>query len=870
MKIERSYLRIGQLSLSLGLSLTLTAGAFAQEAADDEDNAEPTEKVERIRVTGSRIRQLDVEGPRPITVIDRKQIEASGTQNLNEYLNRLTIASFGSGEYGSGYGVSPGTQSVNLRGLGSDNTLVLLNGKRIVKDPYLEINDLSVIPTAAIDRVEILKGTASAIYGTDALGGVVNIITRDDFDGFGAGYKRIQPRYPGGARDQAYAVAGSNSENSSNVLVLQWDQSQPIHFGDRPWVDRNYRSVYGYPFSYIGQDGEEHRASDCVTAPEQADEGRCRYNYMDELALEDSWQKLSLLDDFTYDITDRTTLNLRTFLNYKTSTTEPTKAFVGPTERYTVSEDYITNNYADILNRGDAAPMIIEDPNMGDQRGAIVRGRLTGYKGSYTHTKELTASGTLGITHEFDGGELLEVSFADSRMQRNHNWLNRFDDQALREAIFNGTYDIFSANPGDLSPYLTDATSLDRSTSRIFETTFSGDLELFQNFWGYAFGVSHLYESYNRRPSRHVVAETVKGLGGGGGDGYREAVAAFGELSIPITPNLETNLAARYDEYSDFGDTFNPQVSVQYRPLQSVFFRMNYGSGFKAPTLSDIHDEQALYFTSFTDYVLCNQAREDNDAKDIEKYCEFSRSADIRTGGNPELEPEKSTSWSATLGYEPVTGTGIRLEYFNTKIEDVITSVSADDLLKLAANGKTLPAGTSIIRNDEGDVDEVVSPTVNLSTSRTEGLDTSVYWSDNFTFGNLSYRSVYSYYLKYEIQRLPGADYESELERSGQPRWRWNNRFGYGIGDHQFQLLARSNGRYHKGIESEGYVGSWTSWDFNWTWDVTSYASINAGGNNIFNEPYPYDNTSRVTKGVGGSFYPNMGPTFHMGVDFTL
>ncbi len=220
-----------------------------ESTTQDTQDKKQQPKTERIQVTGSRIRQLDLEGPKPVITVDRKDLEKSGAVNLNEALNKLTVASFGSGEYGSNYGAPEGTQTVDLRGLGEGNTLVLLNGRRIVRDPSLEFIDLSVIPTAAVERVEIITGTASAIYGTDALAGVINIITRKQYDGMSFGYSMTKPRFGGGDRDQVYMMAGTNSEKTSNLITMQWDESKPILAKDRPWFDTNFRSSRGAPFS---------------------------------------------------------------------------------------------------------------------------------------------------------------------------------------------------------------------------------------------------------------------------------------------------------------------------------------------------------------------------------------------------------------------------------------------------------------------------------------------------------------------------------------------------------------------------------------------------------------------------------------------
>ena len=136
--------------------------------------------MERIQVTGSRIKHIEVQGSYPVLIIDKDEIEKTGYNSVSDILRDITVNSFGSGRESSGK-AAPGTSEVNLRGLGADRTLVLLDGKRIQKDPFRNAVDLNLIPLAAIKRIDVLKDGASSIYGSEALGGVVNIITRKTF-----------------------------------------------------------------------------------------------------------------------------------------------------------------------------------------------------------------------------------------------------------------------------------------------------------------------------------------------------------------------------------------------------------------------------------------------------------------------------------------------------------------------------------------------------------------------------------------------------------------------------------------------------------------------------------------------------------------
>ncbi|WP_176736909.1 TonB-dependent receptor plug domain-containing protein [Oligoflexus tunisiensis] len=846
---------------------TAPAPAASTPATTSDAKADEAPKnKERITVTGSRIKQIELEGPKPVITIDSAEIKKSGATNVNDYLEKLTTASFGSTSYGSGYGAPAGTQGYNIHGLGSSNTLVLLNGRRLVRDPYLEIIDLSIIPTAAVEKIEILTGTASAIYGTDAAAGVVNIITRQDFDGMAFGYGKTKSHYTGGGdHDQAYVIAGTASDRSTNIITFQWDEDRGQGIGNRPWVDKSYRSIFGYPFSYYGTDNGFHPGSDCDAQRVLGKNTFCSYNYMDEWRLSGPIQKLSVLDDFSYQVTDNTKVGVRLFATRKTARSRGIPEPIDESsDGFMVSQAAIDANHPE-LNNKPVAPNYMPNDDRGGEAGVYVHGRLVAAPGSATRTEQLTTSGTASLTHDFDNGDQLEFSFSESRISRTHHWLNRWDEQRLSDAIWTGEYDVFAVPPaGGLDAYRLNAADTNESLARSAEIIYSGSFDIGARNFGYAAGISQIRESYLNEASANKVNGLIKGLGGGGGSGERKANAIFTELKVPIVSTLEASVAARYDDYTDFGDAFNPALGLQYRIGTEWFFRANYGTGFKAPSLRDVHDSTNTYYTSATDHLKCQQAQAAGNATDIQTYCEFTVSGTILSGGNPDLKPETSENWNVFIGFEPITGYGLNLQYYRSEIEDGIGSVSAEQLTKMEANGIALPTGTAIIRNPvTGDITGFLSPTTNLSTVRTSGLDVRAYASEKFGFGTLSFRTDYAYVLNYETQELPGGPFQKQLEIYG-PRWKWNNSFGYAYDIHDVTVTSRTQSRIFKAVQSYGYIGAYTSWELNYGLEVSENAKINVGGDNIFRQLPNQDDSDSVFRGSGAD------TTYYAKVDFRI
>ncbi|HRQ34951.1 MAG TPA: TonB-dependent receptor plug domain-containing protein, partial [Chiayiivirga sp.] len=225
-------------------AIGLTANvAFAQ----DKDEAT---KLDRIEVTGSRIKRADIEGSLPVVVMDRAQIEASGSISVADFLRDTTFNSFGSYQSSSGSS-GLGATTVSMRGLGSERTLILIDGRRAPTSPQLGSGqDLNSIPLAAVERFEILSDGASAIYGSDALGGVINIITRKDFDGVQISFGMGRPTEDGGDTEEGSVIIGTSSDRGRVLAGASYAERDIVFNRDRDyWYTGPGGSVYSNNFA---------------------------------------------------------------------------------------------------------------------------------------------------------------------------------------------------------------------------------------------------------------------------------------------------------------------------------------------------------------------------------------------------------------------------------------------------------------------------------------------------------------------------------------------------------------------------------------------------------------------------------------------
>ena len=224
--------------LALSLGAVATAGSVTAVAQDTGTPPTKSQSLETIVVTGSNIRRVDIETASPVVTIDRAQIQASGKVNLGDLIQELPqMAGAAMTPQVNNGGV--GTAGVSLRGLGSNRTLLLINGHRI---PF-QLQDLNLLPVSIVERIEVLNDGASAVYGSDAIAGVVNIITRTNYQGAEIGVDYGESDKDDGQRKAIHAVFGQTTDKGSIVFGIQYDKQDAISAGNRN-VSKNAQYLY--------------------------------------------------------------------------------------------------------------------------------------------------------------------------------------------------------------------------------------------------------------------------------------------------------------------------------------------------------------------------------------------------------------------------------------------------------------------------------------------------------------------------------------------------------------------------------------------------------------------------------------------------
>ena len=737
---------------SIPFLLTQHESALAQQSDDVEEQA-------TITVTGSRIRTTDLEGPKPITVITREDIELSGFQTAADILRTTTFNSFGSFNERSGSG---GGQAalVNMRGLGASRTAVLVNGRRLPGSPLFGTSaaNLNSLPIAAIERVDILQGGASSIYGADAIAGVINIILRDDYEGAELQIGAARPTRAGGDEENGSFIVGGTSDRGNYVFAAEFFRRDIVF--DR---DRDYSKVQvlepGGPFgdqvsiSAGGNTGftldfsEAFAIGDCRTTEEgglyagiftepQGSPGTgCGYGYADVSALNGDINRFNTFLNANYELNDDHTI-------------------------------YFQNTVARIQSFGRYAPAVgfirVDADAPLNDRGEdfFLFHRFVGHGPRQENFVENDIDNVIGLNGVlFDSRVNYDLYFRAFTTNIQNTGNTYIDRAAMLAAILDGSYDFINpASPENSSAVAATAHTTTRDLrTRYNEAAINFDgygWDIFAGAIGWAAGAEWSSDFYQDNYDALREAGGVIGSSGNSGEGSRERISVFGEVSIPLLDTVDMQLAARYDDYSDFGSEVSPSVSFRWQPLDNLLVRASYSEGFKAPNLTSLFSARAESFNNVQDQLQCS-------AQGISpEDCPVFQVRNL-SGGNPNLKAEQSDGFDVGVVWEPIDNLTLKVDYFETDLADAITTISLATLLNLEQQGLELPPGTSIIRgapngNVPGRIVQINTGNANVASLDLKGMDVSIgYRFDTESIGSFSATLQYSKLFDYIFSPLP-------------------------------------------------------------------------------------------------------------------
>ncbi|ENX55022.1 hypothetical protein F902_03632 [Acinetobacter higginsii] len=868
-------LKLSTLSLSM-LCLTMAHAAEAESPSE-----EKAAKVVKVAVTGSSIKGVAAQSASPITIVKVDEILKQGVTTTEEALSKIT-ANQSNFVTASNVGTSKTQGSAaNLRGIGANKTLVLLNGRRLAANAYDSgVTNLNIIPLAMLDRIEVLKDGASAIYGTDAIGGVVNFITKKQFSGlnFSADYQK--PEQTGGEQ-QNYSIFGGYGdleENGFNVFgVVDYRRGDEVMAKDRkvsrrggvlPELGVNRTSSGSFPANLYdtetGTFGSPYAKTGCGDNPLffSNDGVTCRYNSQAVIGIIPKTEDVSVMGRVTAKINDHfNAIGEYVYARSEVTTSVAPDVFfdlpMNPSSKYypgngiTPAMDNVSGPL-ELYLRSQAGNRISNSVNDSHRIFAGLEGDAYGWdiNTGLTYARSNAADNVLNgyLNYNKTAAALLDGT------------LNPFGAQSSADSdVWNG----LSVKGKYLDAKL-DSTTVDFTASRPIYTLPAGDV-------GFAVGASYRRDDWQSK----TLAEIASVAPSTGVDpnepvneGSRNIKAVFTELHIPLHKTLEAQLAARYDDYSDFGDTFNPKFSLRWEPIKQLMFRTSYTKGFRAPTLQEMHSPKSVTNTAATynDPLLCPggvPAAGALPARDC--GMQFDR----QNGGNQNLEPEKSDSFTAGMVFEPIKNLVFTLDYFDIKVKNQITTIS-----ETAIFADPVKYADKFIRNADGSLNYINTTNQNLGGIKTSGFDVGAAWRSPMTstgqFG-LSIDGTYVTDYQYQENKgMPwvgvagsyaGLDYQAIVLRwkhTANLDWRYENwalnlqqNFSKGYKD------QNSNGQDHS-------VGDYTTYNLSGTYKGFKNLELTLGLKNMFDAEPPASNVvdnfqmgydPRYADAVGRSYF---------------
>lgn len=922
-------------SVSMGVIalFAISGNAFAQETK--------TKANETIVVTGSSIKRKVLDSALPLQIITQEELKREGISSAEQMTMLLTANGTGTDNLASQTDVSAsgspsrgfnGASTANLRGQGSNATLILLNGRRIASHGLKGFAvDLNQIPMSAIERVDVLKDGASAVYGTDAVGGVINFITKKSYKGLNLqGFADVTEDGGGNIyRSTILGGIGDLDDDNYNIwATLSYTKNEALMASQRDFVntyqpDRGISiDTRGTPFANIVTFANSFLTSSNAPASGGLNVLRlpngagcnsvdrmnnyqavlwnasgntlvCDYDTGKAAALQQPIEKYNLVSKASYRFGEHT-LSAEVLASKSTADKIYSEVQISTASSFPVLYGMNANSqstYDSLYNKIVAAYPSLGTPSTQYGKGFAFRWRCLecGPRVVETETKTqrifVGLDGPLAAGWNYSTGASYSSSEADSYLKSGFYYSNK--DTTL--GINAGLADLISS--GLLNPFLTTGQSQSAaglaglaSASASGRKAYGGKFELKQidgtvsgplfDLWGgmayaalgfdlrnevYTIGGTDAPAPVFSSPATENIKITSK---------ERNVNALFAEVSLPVLPKTEINIAGRYDSYDGFGSVFNPKISGKYKAFDSLLFRASYGTGFMVPSFDKLYD------------VSDNQPYGGNDIVDPSKCptlvvstgnCAGVQNLRILSGGNASLEPEKSKQYSAGLVFEPVKDYSLTLDWWKIERTGTVQTLTITQLL----NNYNLFTD-KFVRDNLGNLVAIDRRYLNAGGTLTEGVDVSLRGRGTLMDGKWFMAMEGTYLIDKRSKVLASQPWgPSEVGKyvvwgDLGLKWKHNISFTYSKGDWSGSLSQLYRASYKDqvlpGVASGAYTAS------NIQEDVDAYITYNAsltykgfknftitgGIKNLLNTDPPFAIAYDTNTGAGSSWEPRV------------
>ncbi|MEJ1964469.1 MAG: TonB-dependent receptor [Gammaproteobacteria bacterium] len=814
--------------------------------------------VEEIVVVGSRLAQPKDGGAAPVTIFDRDKIDALGVASIADVLNYLPQQSFSLPEWQN----PGGARRVQLRGLASGTTLILINGRRVVPGAVGSASnyfDLNTIPLAAVERIEVLADSASAVYGADAVGGVVNIVLKSNIERpvLDLTYGTAEG---GAAERRASLSVGGHTARAHGSILWDYFKRDPLLGSDRDrtsnadftrfgGIDR--RATTADPGNICSVDGSNlpglpapcaavpagstgvglTPASFLATAGHRNLDTPRRY-----AALVPESRRYSLMASGTYDLTDRI-------------------AAFG---------EFIYSDRTDTLlgQPPSVSGGLVPATNPFNPFGVAVRADflLTGLPETSGPGHETATRTVAGLKGAF-GSWAWELSLLDSRSNGEYANAGTIDAARLSAALAASApslaLNVFEDGRGGSAALLSSLVAVPLKTTYASDSVQAGGFVRGDLFTLPA-GALQVVGGAEWRHEAIGASSPTTGLDLTTDEAKRDSSSAYAEArvpligggGVPLIREVVLTLAGRYDNYSDFGNVFNAQYGAEWRPVSTLLIRASHGDAYRAPGLTDLFKPQQGPFPGTT-------------LDPRRGYQSFTAVSTV--GGNPNLDPETSSSstigmvWTAQFaGHPRFSASYWRIEQ-DRRIQTAVnmTTILANESYFPERVVREAPTAADVAAGWPGKVVSVDASLINGGRLETSGIDFEASARFDTSFGGISPAISATRVQKYTAADFPSTPF---VERVGianysgtVPRWRATGSLGWARGGVNLTATARYTGSYADStfnVANGGHVESQTLIDLQAAVDFEELLGrgsgmargvvVRVGASNLFDKEPPY------------------------------
>ena len=880
------------------------------------------QEAQRIEITGSSIKRIDAETAVPVQVVTRQDIQKSGVSNVEQLMQTISAAAssgalMGNAASGSTTG---GISSISLRGLTSIRTLVLINGRRIA--PYglgftgdsVSV-DVSSIPLAAIDRVEVLKDGASAIYGSDAVAGVVNFILRSDYRGGELALDGAKTQSGGASHRRVSVTAGFGDITTDrfNVMLSGSLSKDGALFGrDRDFARVGYSlangndptSFHTFPANVLLLPDQElggSPAAPTCAGPYAQNRGAdvdgpfCVFDPSPLVSLLPKVERASLMASGKWAIDNEleayfdasfTKSKIRTVIQPVPFSSAFALPPNNPLNNLAPWNGLYPAEYGALAGTphglGSAVSTILLRPGTPFYPTALVESLQNPgdplpplavfYRSNETGNRDITniasaprlVAGLRGLTAGWDWDAALLYSQSKVREQVNDG----FPANSLILPILNsGRVNFFGPNTPDVvaelraTNFTGDAFNVESTLSSVSAKASRELMKLGGGPMGLALGTEFRHEDYLFDPDPAIQTGDISGYGGNFlvTDRSRRVAALFGEVNLPVLKGLEFNGAVRWDKYEGVGNSTTPKLSLRWQPLPQVVLRAAVGKGFRAPSLQELYLPQTTGVTAAgtSDPVRCPVTNSRTDCS-----TQFA----VVNGGNPALTPEKSVNKTLGVVLSPLPQLTVALDAFRIDVEDTIANGVAPAIIlgdlarygSLVTRGPVDPANPTL----PGPITSIAQTNLNLGEIKVGGVDIDVKYNLPLAGGRLTASFAGTYFSKYDVQN-PDGTFDAQVDEANTvtagvvPRWRHHASIDYAMGPWGMTLSQNWQKGYRDLAATTAgtpprRVRAYGLWDVQARYAGFKNLELRAGIRNLFDKDPPYSNAGGQTSFQGG------------------